>query len=92
MKRADIGRLSAPARLFLLLLPPLTAIVALCVGRIPLAPAEVLRSIAAHLGAGYELNANTEQVLWSMRFPRIDRKSTRLNSSHPTTSRMPSSA
>lgn len=71
MKRADIGRLSATARLFLLILPPLTAVVALCVGRIPLAPAEVLRSIAAHLGAGYELNANTEQVLWSMRFPRI---------------------
>ena len=71
MKRAEIGRLSARARLFLLILPPLTAVVALCVGRIPLAPAEVLRSIAAHLGAGYELNANTEQVLWSMRFPRI---------------------
>ena len=71
MKRADIGRLSATARLFLLILPPLVAIVALCVGRIQVPPAEVLRSIAAHLGAGYELNANTEQVLWSMRFPRI---------------------
>ena len=71
MKRAEIGRLSARARLFLLILPPLTALAALCVGRIPLAPVEVLRSIAAHLGAGYELNANTEQVLWSMRFPRI---------------------
>ena len=71
MKRAEIGRLSARARLFLLILPPLTALAALCVGRIPLAPVEVLRSVAAHLGAGYELNANTEQVLWSMRFPRI---------------------
>ena len=71
MKRAEIGRLSARARLFLLILPPLTALAALCVGRIPLAPVEVLHSIAAHLGAGYELNANTEQVLWSMRFPRI---------------------
>ena len=53
MKRAEIGRLSARARLFLLILPPLTALAALCVGRIPLAPVEVLRSIAAHLGAGY---------------------------------------
>ena len=71
MKRADVGRLSAGARLLLLLLPPLTALVALCVGRVPIAPAEVLRSIAAHLGAGYQLSANTEQVLWSMRLPRI---------------------
>ena len=71
MKRADVGRLSAGARLLLLLLPPLTALVALCVGRVPIAPAEVFRSIAAHLGAGYQLSANTEQVLWSMRLPRI---------------------
>ncbi|MBR2783411.1 MAG: iron ABC transporter permease [Firmicutes bacterium] len=71
MKRADVGRLSVRARLFLLLLPPLTALAALCVGRIPVAPAEVFHSIAAHLGAGFELNSNTEQVLWSMRLPRI---------------------
>ena len=71
MKRAEIGRLSAAARLFLLILPPLTALVALSVGRIQVPAAEVLRSIAAHLGAVYQLNANTEQVLWSMRFPRI---------------------
>ena len=71
MKRAEIGRLSATARLFLLILPPLTALVALSVGRIQVPAAEVLRSIAAHLGAGYQLNPNTEQVLWSMRFPRI---------------------
>lgn len=71
MKRAHIGGLSAPARLLLLLLPPLTALVALSVGRVQVPPVEVLRSIAAHLGAGYQLNANTEQVLWSMRLPRI---------------------
>ena len=71
MKKAQPGRLSAPARLFLLVLPPLTALLALSVGRVQVPLAEVVRSIAAHLGAGYALNANTEQVLWSMRLPRI---------------------
>lgn len=71
MKRASVGRLSGPARLFLWLLPPLTALLALSVGRIQVPLIEVLRSIAAHLGAGFAMDANTEQVLWSMRLPRI---------------------
>ena len=33
-----------------------------------------------------------EPIEYYLKFPRIDRKSTRLNSSHPRLSRMPSSA
>ena len=39
----------------------------------------------------YKVSYETDAT-WRGRTVRIDRKSTRLNSSHPTTSRMPSSA
>ena len=57
------------------------------------AAAETLRTIAAdrrHLGA--EIGATMVLHTWGQTLTHQDRKSTRLNSSHPRLSRMPSSA
>jgi len=48
--------------------------------------------LAERQGRTQEARALYEQALTQLRTPEEDRKSTRLNSSHPPESRMPSSA
>ncbi|MBR4099097.1 MAG: iron ABC transporter permease [Clostridium sp.] len=55
----------------LAMLPVLTALVALCIGRMAIHPADVVSSILAKFGVGAPLSLQMETVLWSMRFPRI---------------------
>lgn len=66
-----LGTLSVPQKILLLLLPLALALIALCIGRIQLSPAEVFGSIASRLGADAPVSLQTERVLWTMRLPRI---------------------
>ena len=65
------GRLSGQARLVLWLLPPLTLLVCLCLGRIPAPPGALLRCIGAKLGLCAAPGGQYVQIFWSMRLPRL---------------------
>lgn len=52
--------------LALILLPPLTALVCLCIGRMEITPLEVIRSVL-----GQDLGRLKQSVLWVQRFPRL---------------------
>ena len=65
------GRLSGRARLVLWLLPPLTLLVCLCLGRIPAPPGALLRCIGAKLGLCAAPGGQYVQIFWSMRLPRL---------------------
>ncbi|HPS75142.1 MAG TPA: iron ABC transporter permease [Oscillospiraceae bacterium] len=71
MTKAKVGALRPGQKAALWVLPLLFAFAALCIGRIRLPPAEVLRSILAKLGLGAAAAGQTEQILWTMRFPRV---------------------
>ncbi|MEG0768317.1 MAG: iron ABC transporter permease [Ruthenibacterium sp.] len=72
MRRARaVGALSPAWKIALLLLPILAAIAALGIGRIVIAPADVLRSLSAKLTGGAGLSQQMETVLWTIRLPRI---------------------
>ena len=55
----------------LILLPILCAAASLCIGRIGISPADVLRSIRGHLTGGEAVSLMIESTLWRIRFPRI---------------------
>ena len=55
----------------LILLPLIAAAASLCIGRLGLTPADVLRSIRAHLTGGELPSAVIESTLWRIRLPRI---------------------
>ena len=63
MKR---GNLSAPWRIILLILPPVVGLACLGIGRIPIAPAEILTALT-----GGEVPKMTAMTLWNLRLPRI---------------------
>ncbi len=70
-KENSTGVLSPLWETVFLLLPILTALAALCIGRIGIAPADMFRSLWAHLAKGELLPDQMETVLWKIRFPRI---------------------
>ncbi|MGN1074625.1 MAG: FecCD family ABC transporter permease [Eubacteriales bacterium] len=65
------GSLKLHDRIFLILLPVAVSFLALCVGRYPLPVTDVARAIAEKLGADVTAGAQTAQILWSMRLPRV---------------------
>jgi iron complex transport system permease protein len=65
------GALRPGQRALLAVLPLLFAFGAMCFGRLPISPADVFASVLAKLGGGAAGNAQTEQILWVMRFPRV---------------------
>ena len=65
------GSLKLHDRIFLILLPAAVSFIALCVGRYPLPVTDVARAIAEKLGANVTAGAQTAQILWSMRLPRV---------------------
>ncbi len=71
MTRLKVGALRPAQRAALIVMPVLFAFAALCIGRIELSPASVFQSIAAKLFGGDGGDAQTEQILWIMRFPRV---------------------
>lgn len=66
-----IGKLSIGWKIVLLILPILTALVALGIGRYWIAPADVLLSVGAKLTGGTGLSDMAEMTLWNVRMPRI---------------------
>lgn len=71
MDRTRAGALSKPQKAALILLPILLAFLALCIGRIPISPMEVLRAFASKLGASAEVGPQSVQVVLTMRLPRV---------------------
>ena len=72
--RAGQIRPGALGRLWRWLLPLGTLAVCaacLCIGRVPITPAAVLRSIRGHLTGGALLSPAEELALWRLRLPRI---------------------
>lgn len=57
--------------LFLIPLPVLAGLAALCLGRFSVSVSDVLRSIGGHLFGGELPSKQTEMVLWNIRLPRI---------------------
>ena len=64
-------QLSLAWKIILPVLPILTAVLALGIGRMSIAPSDVIASAAAHLTGGEGLSRNMEMVLWNIRLPRI---------------------
>lgn len=65
------GALTPGETAFLWLLPVITAILALGIGRLWISPADIFSSIAARFGGGAALSEQTEKVLWTIRMPRV---------------------
>ena len=65
------GTLSTKWCILLPLLPLVTGLLSLGIGRIWIAPSEVLSAIAAALGAGNQVPVLTQMTLWNLRLPRI---------------------
>lgn len=65
------GTLSTKWCILLPLLPLVTGLLSLGIGRIWIAPSEVLSAIAAALDAGNQVPVLTQMTLWNLRLPRI---------------------
>lgn len=65
------GALPLRWKIILPLLPVAAALAALCIGRIGISPAAMLRSLSGHLTGGETLSLQLETVLWKIRLPRI---------------------
>ncbi len=64
-------RLSAPWIIILILLPVISALISLCIGRIAVSPLDVIRSAFANIFGGETLESIYEITLWKLRLPRI---------------------
>lgn len=72
MKRTRLaGTLSVQSRIALVILPIITVIAAMAIGRMSISPVEVIKSILNHFGGSFKIGRQTEMVIWTMRFPRI---------------------
>lgn len=65
------GKLSTGWCILFLVLPVITGIAALGIGRVAIAPDEILAAIAAAFGAGAQVPVLTAMTLWNLRLPRI---------------------
>lgn len=63
--------LSTFSKVLLLILPLVVAVLALCIGRLGISPAEVIRSIFGKITGNADLESKNELVLWNIRMPRI---------------------
>lgn len=58
-------------KIFLILLPIVTAVICIGIGRINIPPSEILNSVKGHLFGSAELVDTIEMTLWRIRLPRI---------------------
>lgn len=65
LKRAGTANLAAGLALAAL------GLVALCIGRVPLSPQDVLAAMGNAMGGSFAVPREVEQVLWQLRAPRI---------------------
>lgn len=71
MNKHQPGTLYPYQRILLITVPIFIAFAALCIGRISISPMAVLHSMLNRFGAHFEVSSQIEQVLWTIRFPRI---------------------
>ncbi len=66
-----VGALSLRAKIVLFFLPLVAAVLALMIGRFSISPMTVFQSFCNLFGADYDVSAQIETVLWSIRLPRV---------------------
>lgn len=71
MNLTKTGRLSAGWKIVLILLPIMTALIALGIGRYFITPAEVLDAITGRFTGTYEISDMAYKTIWNLRIPRI---------------------
>lgn len=71
MNLTKTGRLSAGWKSVLMILPFVTALIALGIGRYFITPAEVLEAIAGRFTGNYEISEMVYKTVWNLRVPRI---------------------
>lgn len=67
----EAGRLPLRYRIVLLALPPVCFAVCLCLGRMMIAPGEILRSLLSGVGLAQPVSPQIDTVIRSMRLPRL---------------------
>lgn len=70
-KKDTIGRLSGKRLVVLIAFPLLCFVLCLCLGRMMIAPADVLRALLSRCGFAAEVSPRIDTVVWSMRMPRL---------------------
>ena len=65
------GRFSFGWKLVLILLPIVTAVIALGIGRYMISPAEVMEAIIGRFTGTYEISEMAYKTVWNLRIPRI---------------------
>ena len=71
MNLTKTGRLSAGWKIVLIILPIVTALIALGIGRYFITPAEVLDAITGRFTGTYEISDMAYKTIWNLRIPRI---------------------
>lgn len=66
-----IGNLSIGCKIILVILPIITAMLALGIGRFFISPADIVTSISAKIADGAGLSDMAEMTIWNVRMPRI---------------------
>ncbi len=71
MTLAKTGRLNAGWKIVLIILPIVTALIALGIGRYFITPEEVLEAIAGRFAGSYKISKMAYKTVWNLRIPRI---------------------
>lgn len=66
-----IGNLSMRWKIVLIILPIITAVIALGIGRFFISPADILTSVGVKITGGTGLSDMAEMTIWNVRMPRI---------------------
>lgn len=65
------GRLNVGWRIALIILPAVTALIALGIGRYFITPAEVIDAVKGRFTGSYEISEMAYKTIWNLRIPRI---------------------
>lgn len=71
MNITKTGRLNIKWKIVLIILPIVTALIALGIGRYLISPAEVIEAIAGRFTGNYEISDMAYKTVWNLRIPRI---------------------
>ena len=71
MKLKKTGRLTGGWKIILILLPMITALIAVGVGRYFITPLEVVEAIVGRFTGSYEISEMVYKTVWNLRIPRI---------------------
>lgn len=71
MNVTKTGRLNTGWKILLIILPIVTAVIALGIGRYFISPEDVLEAIAGRFTGNYEISEMAYKTVWNLRIPRI---------------------